>query len=119
MDDPVAARLELVQQRWQTKRGCWLDVVQQQDAAAARFKTIERPADDFAGADARPVVGHEIHAPGHIAARGEIVLDGRLPQQARNAEKSGDAARLAERGADRCEAVLDLARGLIDRHPGE
>jgi hypothetical protein len=93
--------------------------VQQQDAAAARFKPLERAANHLAGADARPVVSHKVHAPGHVAPGGEIALDRRLPQQARNAEKSADAIRLAKRGTDRGEAVLDLARGVIDRHPGE
>jgi hypothetical protein len=40
MDDPIAAGLELLQQRRQTMHGRRLNVVQQQNAAAARFKAI-------------------------------------------------------------------------------
>ena len=77
---------------------------------------LQRAAHDLAGADPRPVVGHEIDAPGHVAPGGEVVLDRGLPQQAGNAEEIGDPIGIAERSADRREAVLDLARGAVDAH---
>jgi len=62
----------LAQQFGQRQRGRRLDVVQQHDAFALFIEPGDRAPDHFEGVDVLPVVGDDVGAPGHQAARLQI-----------------------------------------------
>src|SRR5262249_59684681 len=81
MNDLVAAAFELVENFGQREDGSLVNVVQQQDALAARLDTADGTLRNLATVDAGPVVRQEIRAPSHIAMGREVLLDGLLAQQ--------------------------------------
>ena len=81
MNDLVAAAFELVENFGQREDGAGVNVVQQQDALAARLDTADRASRNLAIVDAGPVVRQEIGAPSHIAMGCEVLLDRLLAQQ--------------------------------------
>ena len=56
VDDPEAARLELIEQLGKSKCRLLVDVVQQKDAPAARFDAAHGAPHDFLVADMSPVI---------------------------------------------------------------
>src|SRR5260221_12351835 len=83
MNDLVAAAFELVENFGQREDGAGGNIVQQQDAPAARLDTADGASRNLAIVDAGPVVRQEIRAPSHIAMGGEVLLDRLLAQQTR------------------------------------
>ncbi|HZD29430.1 MAG TPA: hypothetical protein VE251_12145, partial [Xanthobacteraceae bacterium] len=81
MNDLVAAAFELVENFGQREDGAGMNVVQQQDALAARLDTADGASRNLATIDASPVVRHKIRAPSHIAMSREVLLDRLLAQQ--------------------------------------
>ena len=102
MDDLEAAGFELFQNFGEGERRRGLDVMQQQDALAAGLDAADGASRDLLGVDVGPVVGCEIHAPGHVVVRGKVLLDRILAQQAGNAKERGDRFRITAAGCH-CE----------------
>ena len=91
MNDLVIAAFELVENFGQREDGSLVNVVQQQDALAARLNTADGTSRNLAILDAGPVVRHEVRAPSHITVGREVLLDRLLAQQARYAKESDTA----------------------------
>ena len=99
MHDLESARFELPQDPGESERRRRLNVVQEQDPSAPRLEPGEGASRDLMTADASPIVGSKIHAPGHVAARAEILLDGDLPPQTGDPEERSDRLGIIEHGA--------------------
>src|SRR5215470_12923196 len=91
MNDLVAAAFELVENFGQREDGAGVNVVQQQDAPAARLDTADGASRNLAIVDAGPVVRQEIRAPSHIAMGREVLLD-RFWRNRPGIRKKGDTA---------------------------
>src|ERR1700746_833201 len=115
MNDLVAAAFELVKNFGQRKDGARVNVVQQQDALAARLDTADGTLRNLATVDAGPVVRQEIRAPSHIAMGREVLLDRLLAQQTRYPKERRYRLRVPDGLAQRLKTLLDFARRLIHR----
>src|SRR5215813_14301206 len=116
MNDLVAAAFELVENFGQREDGAEVNVVQQQDALAARLDTANGASRHLCIVDAGPVVRQEIRAPNHIAMGREILLDRLLAQQTRCPKERRHRLRVPDGLAQRRKTTFDLARRLIRRH---
>jgi hypothetical protein len=116
MNDLVAAAFELVENFGQREDGAGVNVVQQQDALAARLDTADGASRNLAIVDAGPVVRQEIRAPSHIAMGREVLLDRLLAQQTRYPKERRHRLRDPDGLAQRRETLFDLARRLSHRH---
>jgi len=63
MDDTISTAFQLMQKRWQSKRGPFMDVVQEQHALFLAFQTLHRKGQDLLGCDGVPVAGIKVDAP--------------------------------------------------------
>src|SRR5260221_6903166 len=113
MNDLVAAAFELVENFGQREDGAGGNVVQQQDALAARLDTADGTSRNLATVDPGPVVRQEIRAPSHIAMGREVLLDGLLAQQTRYPKERRHRLRVPDGLAQRRKTLFDLARRLI------
>ena len=75
-----------------------MNVVQQQDALAARLNTADGASRNLAILDAGPVVRHEVRAPSHIAMGREVLLDRLLAQQTGYPKERRHPLRVADVG---------------------
>ncbi len=114
-DDAIVLRLELAQQFGQRQRGRGLDVVQQHDAFALLIEPGDRAPDHFEGVDVLPVVGDDVGAPGHQAARLQIGFDLLAAQEPGDAEERMGGGGFAQHRSDRSDALLDLALHRVHR----
>src|SRR5262249_19015352 len=109
MNDLVAAAFELVENFGQREDGAGVNVVQQQDAPAARLDTADGASRNLAIVDAGPVVRQEICAPSHIAMGREVLLDRLLAQQTRYPKERRHRLRVPDGLAQRLKTLFDLA----------
>src|SRR5262245_3230822 len=116
MNNLVAAAFELVENFGQREDGAGVNVVQQQDAPAARLDTADGASRNLTIVAAGPVVRHKIRAPSHIAMGREVLLDRLLAQQVRYPKERRHRLRVPDGLAQRLKTLLDFARRLIHRH---
>src|SRR5262245_32182911 len=116
MNDLVAAAFELVENFGQRGDDAGVNVVQQQDALAARLDTADGASRNLGTIDASPIVRHEIRAPSHIAMGREVLLDRLLAQQTRYPKERRHRLRVLDGLAQRGKTLFDLARRLSRRH---
>src|SRR5262249_26189234 len=110
MNDLVPAAFQLVENFGQREDGARVNVVQQQDALAARLDTTDGASRNLAIVDAGPVVRQEICAPSHIAMGREVLLDRLLAQQTRYPKERRHRLRVPDGLAQRRKTTFDLAR---------
>ena len=116
MNDLVAAAFELVENFGQRGDDAGVNVVEQQDALAARLDTADGASRNLAIVNAGPVVRQEIRAPSHIAMGREVLLDRLLAQQTGYPKERRHRLRVADGVAQRRKTLFDLARRLSRRH---
>src|SRR5262245_21435683 len=116
MNDLVPAAFEVVENFGQREDGAGVNVVQQQDALAARLDTADGASRNLAVVDAGPIVCQEIRAPSHIAMGCEVLLDRLLAQQTRYPKERRHRLRVPDGLAQRRKTLFDLARRLIHSH---
>src|SRR6516165_8722558 len=116
MNDLVAAAFELVENFGQREDGAGVNIVQQQDALAARLDTADGASRNLAIVDAGPVVRQKICAPRHIAMGREVLLDRLLAQQTRYPKERRHRLRVPDGLAQRRKTLFDLASRLIHGH---
>src|SRR5215471_9434152 len=116
MNDLVPAAFEVVENFGQREDGAGVNVVQQQDALAARLDTADGASRNLAIVDAGPVVRHEIRAPSQVAMGREVLLDRLLAQQIRYPKERRHRLRVSDGLAQRRKTLFDLARRLTHRH---
>ena len=93
-----------------------VNVVQQQDALAARLQAAHGAAGDVAGLDAPvPIVGHRVGAENDEGTGGKLLLDRVGARQAGNAKERRQLRRIAECGAHVGDALVDLLAHFLDR----
>ena len=89
--------------------------MQQHDSFALLIEPGDRAPDHFEGVDVLPVVGDDVGAPGHQAARLQIGFDLLAAQEPGNAEEFMGGGGFAQHRSDRSDALLDLALHRVHR----